>query len=174
MLPAAFAPFIQQRPVGVLARAILERFLDPQHLDALFRDTAERQYERHLLFSALVELMQSVILGVEPSVLAAYRKRRPALPVSDDAIYNKLKGMELGVCAALVRDAAQRAAAVIDELGARRAPWLPGYRVRVLEATTWRPPSTARRRCAGPGPRPCRAASWSCSTPNWARRSTPS
>src|SRR5438552_13179245 len=77
--------------------------------------------------------MQGVVLGVEPSVFAAYRKRRHKLPVTDDAIYNKLKGMELGLSAAVVRDSAERAAAVIDELQARRAPWLPGYRIRILD-----------------------------------------
>jgi IS4 transposase len=133
MLPAAFAPFIEQRPIGVMARAILERFLEPQRLDELFRQTAQQQYQRHLLFSAVVELMQSVVLGVEPSVFAAYRKRQVALPVSDDAVYLKLRGMELGVSAALVGDSARRAAEAIDELGARRAAWLPGYRVRVLD-----------------------------------------
>lgn len=133
MLPAAFTPFIEQRPIGVLARAILERFLDPERLDELFRQTAQQQYQRDLLFSSVVELMQSVVLGVEPSVFAAYRKRKPTLPVTDDAVYNKLKGMELTVSAALVRDSACRAAEVLDELGARRTAWLPGYRIRVLD-----------------------------------------
>jgi len=77
--------------------------------------------------------MQSVVLGVEPSVFAAYRKRRHKLPVKDDSIYNKLKGMELGVSAALVRDSAERAEPVIDELKARREAWLPGYRIRILD-----------------------------------------
>jgi IS4 transposase len=133
MFPAAFAPFVQKCPIGVMARAIIERFFEPQHLDALFRQTAVEQYERNLLFSSVVDLMQGVILGVEPSVFSAYRKRRHTLPVTDDSIYNKLKGMELGVSAAVVRDSAERAAAVIDELQARRAPWLPGYRLRILD-----------------------------------------
>jgi Transposase DDE domain len=133
MFPAAFIPFVQQRPIGVMARAIVERFFQPEALDALFRRTAIGQYERDLLFSSVVELMQSVVLGVEPSVFAAYRKRQQQLPVGDDSIYNKLKGMELGVSAAVVRDSAERAAAVIDELQARRASWLPGYRIRILD-----------------------------------------
>ena len=133
MLPAAFASFVQQGPVSVMARAIIERFFDPDQLDELFRVTAVEQYERNLLFSSVVDLMQSVVLGAEPSVFAAYRKRRHRLPVTDDSIYNKLKGMELGVSAALVRDSAQRAAVVIDELKARRAPWLPGYAIRILD-----------------------------------------
>jgi IS4 transposase len=133
MLPAAFKPFVEQRPIGVMARAIVERFFAPEHVDALFRKTAVGQYERDLLFSSVVELMQSVVLGAEPSVFAAYRKRRHKLPVTDDSIYNKLKGMELGVSEAVVRDTAQRAEEVIDELKARRDPWLPGYQIRILD-----------------------------------------
>jgi IS4 transposase len=133
MVAAAFTAFIEQRPISVMARAIVHRFLDSDHLDELFRRTAVKQYERHLLFSSVVDLMQSVVLGAEPSVFAAYRKQRPLLPVTDDSIYNKLKGMELGVSAAIVRDSAQRAEAVIDELKARRAPWLPGYRIRIID-----------------------------------------
>jgi IS4 transposase len=133
MFAAAFTAFIQQRPIGVMARAIVERFFEPEPLDDLFRRTAVVQYERELLFSSVVDLMQSVVLGAEPSVFAAFRKRRHELPVSDDSIYNKLKGMELGLSAAVVSDSAQRAAAVIDELQARRAPWLPGYNMRILD-----------------------------------------
>jgi IS4 transposase len=133
MFPAAFLPFIEQRPIGVMARAIVERFFEPEHLDVLFRTTAVEQYERNLLFSSVVDLMQSVVLGAEPSVFAAFRKRRHKLPVTDDSIYNKLKGTELGVSEALVRDSARRAAEVIDELQARREPWLPGYHMRILD-----------------------------------------
>src|SRR5207302_40723 len=63
MFAAAFMPFIEQRPIGVMARAILERFFEPEHLDVLFRRTAVQQYERNLLFSSVVDLMQSVVLG---------------------------------------------------------------------------------------------------------------
>jgi IS4 transposase len=133
MFPAAFLPFIQQRPIGVMARAIVERFFEPEPLDELFRRIATKQYQRHLLFSSVVDLMQAVVLGAEPSVFAAFRKRRHTLPVTDQAVYDKLKGMELAVSAALVRASAERAAAVIDELQARRKPWLPGYHVRILD-----------------------------------------
>ena len=72
MFPAAFMAFVEKRPIGVMARAIVERFLEAEHLDALFRRTAIEQYERELLFSSVVDLMQAVVLGVEPSVLAAF------------------------------------------------------------------------------------------------------
>ncbi|MGL5096250.1 MAG: transposase [Planctomycetia bacterium] len=133
MLPKAFDAFIEQRPVCVMARAVVENFFQADRLDALFDRTAERQYQRSLLFSAVVELMHSVVLGVEPSVYAAYRRRRHALGVSDQAVYDKLDRMETGLSAELVRDSARRAAAAVDALPARREPWLPGYRFRILD-----------------------------------------
>jgi len=133
MLPNAFRAFIQERPICVMARAVLEKLFEPERLDALFERTAEKQYQRTLLFSSVIELMQSVVLGIEPSVYAAYRRRRKTLRVSDQSVYNKLDGMELGLSAALVRDSAAQAAPVIDELKARREPWLPGYTMRVLD-----------------------------------------
>ena len=126
MLPKAFDAFVQKRPICVMAQAVVEKLFQPERLDALFERTAERQYQRTLLFSSVVELMHSVVLRVEPSVYAAYRHRAEALQVSDQSVYNKLDGMELGVSAALVRDSAEQAGPVIDELKARREPLLPG------------------------------------------------
>ena len=133
MLPSNFQPFVNKRPICVLARATLEHLFEPKQLDELFARTAVKQYSHKLLFSALVEMMVAVVLCVEPSVHAAYRKRRDTFAVSDQAIYDKLQAMELGISAALVADSAQKAARVIDELGARREPWLPGYRTRLLD-----------------------------------------
>jgi Transposase DDE domain len=133
MLPKAFQRFLEQRPICVMAQAVLENFFQPQRLDSLFERVAQRQYTRTLLFSALIELMFAVVLCIEPSVYAAYRLRKKRLRVSDQAVYDKLDGMELGVSSALVEDSAQQAAAVINALGARRPPWLPGYRVRILD-----------------------------------------
>jgi IS4 transposase len=133
MLPDILRSFVEQSPIGVMAHAVVVNLFQPERLDALFERTAERQYHRTLLFSSVVELMHSVVLGVEPTVYAAYRKRRHTLQVSDQALYDKLDGMELGLSAALVRDAAQQAVTVIDHLAARRTSWLPGYRVRILD-----------------------------------------
>ena len=78
-------------------------------------------------------MMIAVVLCVEPSVLAAYRKRKETFAVTDQSIYDKFQSMELGISAALVADSAKKAASVIDELGARRALWLPGFRTRILD-----------------------------------------
>jgi Transposase DDE domain len=133
MLPAAFEPFVNHAPFCVMARATLESLFCRERLDELFRVTAQKQYTRELLFSQVVELMAAVVLRQQPSVLAAYRKGVGNISVSDQAVYNKLDGMEPGVSAALVHDSAARLAPVIDELQARRPSWLPGYRVRVLD-----------------------------------------
>jgi len=133
MLPSVFQTFIGRSPICVMAHAVLENLFQPKRLDELFERTAQRQYKRTLLFSSVVELMHGVVFGVEPSVYAAYRKRRHTLKVSDQAVYDKLDGMELGLSAALVKDSAQQAKSVIDALAAQRDPWLPGYRVRILD-----------------------------------------
>lgn len=133
MLPSIFQTFIERSPICVMVRAALENLFEPSRLDELFEKTAQKQYTRQLLFSSVVELMQSVVLGVEPSVYAAWRNRRHTLKVSDQALYDKLDGTELALSAALVTDSAQQAEAVITELGTRREPWLKGYRVRILD-----------------------------------------
>jgi Transposase DDE domain len=131
MIPAAFDAFVKETPLCVMARLTLECLFDPERLDALFCQTAQRQYQKELLFSQVVELMTAVVLRVHPTVLAAYKKSQ--LPVSDQALYDKLQCMELDVSAALVADSAVQLTPVLEELGARLPPWLPGYRTRVLD-----------------------------------------
>jgi hypothetical protein len=132
-LSKVFEVFIKETPICVMARATLQRLLDPQSLDQLFARTAQRQYTNELLFSTLVDLMSRVVLGQEPSVHAAYRKLEDQIPVSDQSVYNKLQHVELAVSAALVHDSAQRVAPVIAKLRASLPPLVPGYRVRFLD-----------------------------------------
>ena len=135
VLAPVFDAFIQQRPVCVMARAVLERLLDPARIDALFERSAVQGFTRELLFSSLVKLLGDVVLGVRPSVHAAFQSAEAdgGVGVSLTAVYNKLDRVEPVVSAALVRDSAQQAGAVIDALGARLPAWLPGYRCRILD-----------------------------------------
>jgi hypothetical protein len=133
LLDTIFAPFVKERPICVMARAVLERLLDAQRLNDLFARTAEQQYTRDLLFSSLVQLMSEVVLGVHPTVHAAYQANRETVGVSTTALYNKLDRVETGVCAALVRDAAALAEPVIKALGASHPRWIPGYQIKVLD-----------------------------------------
>jgi hypothetical protein len=40
LLDTIFAPFVKERPICVMARAVLERLLDAPRIDALFARTA--------------------------------------------------------------------------------------------------------------------------------------
>jgi hypothetical protein len=133
LLDKVFAPFVKEKPICVMARAVLQRILEPQYIDQLFARTAQRQYTHELLFSTLVDLLSRVVLKQEPSVYAAYRTLEQQIPVSDQSIYNKLQHVELSVSAALVHDSAQRVGPVIDQLRAKLLPLVPGYHVRFLD-----------------------------------------
>lgn len=134
LLAKVFQPFVEKRPVCVMARGILERLFDPERINALFAKSAEVGYTKKLHFSTLVGLMGDVVLGIQPSVHAAFQalEEREAT-ISLTAIYNKLDRVEPCVSAALVRDAARQTAPVIDVLGTRLEPWLPGFRCRILD-----------------------------------------
>ena len=134
LLGKVFQLFVEKRPVCVMARGILERLFDPERLNALFAKTAAAGYTRKLHFATLVSLLGDVVLGVHPSVHAAFQalEERDAV-VSLTALYNKLDRVEPAVSAALVHDAAQQTAPVIDALAARLPPWLPDYRCRILD-----------------------------------------
>ena len=133
LLDTVFAPFVKERPICVMARGVLERLLDADRIDALFERTAAQQYTRELLFSSLVQLMSEVVLGVHPSVHAAYQVHKEEIGVSTTALYNKLDRVEPAVAAALVRDSARLAAPVVQALHASRPRWVPGYVTKVLD-----------------------------------------
>jgi hypothetical protein len=143
LLDTIFAPFVKERPICVMARAVLERLLDAPRIDALFARTAQQQYTRELLFSSLVQLMSEVVLGVHPTVHAAYQANKAAIGVSTTALYNKLDRVEPGVSAALVRDSAELVEPVVKALRASHPRWLPGYQSKVLDGHHLS--STARR-----------------------------
>jgi hypothetical protein len=133
MVPSAFEPFLKEAPFCVMARAALESLFSRERLDALFARTARTQYTRDLLFSQLVELLTAVVLRQQPSVRAAFHKGTGGVTVSNQAVYDKLNGLELGVSAALVRDSAERLAPVLRTLHARHPAAVKGYRVRILD-----------------------------------------
>jgi hypothetical protein len=77
--------------------------------------------------------MSEVVLGVHPTVHAAYQANKDAIGVSTTALYNKLDRVETGVAAALVRDSAALAEPVVKALRGNHPRWLPGYQIKVLD-----------------------------------------
>jgi hypothetical protein len=135
LLSEIFQPFVDEKPVCVMARAVLERLLAPSYLDALFARTAQQQYTRDLLFSTAVDLMAQVVLGRKPSVHAAWKALHDRLGVSSTAVYDKLQHMELAVSQALVHDSARQATPVIAALRGQLPPWLKGYHTKILDGS---------------------------------------
>jgi IS4 transposase len=133
LLGKHFQAFVDGSPVSVMVRGVLERGFDPKRLDALFEKTAQSGYTRELLFSTTVRLMSEVVLGVSPSIHAAYQDDSSSVPVTVTAVYDKLKRIETGISAELVRDSAQQLAPIIRLMRGKVPPLLKGYRVRILD-----------------------------------------
>lgn len=150
-----FKKFAERAPIALMTRATLEFALEPAALDALFHQHAERQYERKLLFSTMVDLTALVVCGMHPSVHAAHKKLRGQVAVSLPALYEKLAGVEMPTTEALVAHSAERLRPVLAEIGTPE-PWLEGFRIRVLDgnhiAATERRLAVLRDVAAGPLP----------------------
>jgi hypothetical protein len=79
------------------------------------------------------DLMLQVVCGVRRTMGSAYQAHEHVIPVSIQAVYDKLKGIEPATAAELVRDQAQQASALIDALEGARPPWLSDYRLKILD-----------------------------------------
>ena len=56
-----------------------------------------------------------------------------AIGVSVQAVYGKLKHLEVTTSAALVRHTAATVTPLIEEMGVSRPPMFPGYRLKILD-----------------------------------------
>ena len=71
MLSPVFRPFVEQSPISVIARGMIERVLNPDQLNEWFDSTANEQYTKELLFSSLFDIISQVVQGSSRSVHAA-------------------------------------------------------------------------------------------------------
>ena len=133
MLGAVFERFVEKSPISVMVRASLERVLGADRLDLWYDRTAQNQYTRELLFSSVYDMMNQVVFCVQPSVRAAYQAQQDDVGTSLVSVYNKLKGLETQTSAELVRYSAREFAPLIAHMGGERAPWLKGYRVKIVD-----------------------------------------
>jgi IS4 transposase len=133
LLGETFERFLQNAPISVMFRALLERTIDPREIDRLFERTTTRQYTREILFSSIVKLMGSVVCGVHPSIRAAYIDSFGEIAATLTAVSEKLKGIEPGVCRGLVTDSAGRLRPLVHRLEATLPQPVPGYRAKVLD-----------------------------------------
>src|SRR2546427_6742723 len=133
MLGKVFERFVEKSPISVMVRGTLERVLGADHLNAWFERTAQKQYTRTLLFSTVYDVLSQVVFRIKPSVRAAYRDQEDKVGASLISLYNKLNGVETHTSAELVRYSATVLAPLIEQLDGARVPWLPGYRVKIID-----------------------------------------
>jgi len=133
MLGAVFNRFVEKSPIAVMVRGTLKRVLGADQLDAWFARTAQKPYTRTVLFSTVYDMLSQVVFRIQPSVRAAYRDQDDTVGASLISVYNKLNGVETHTAAELVRYSATALQPLITQLAGQRAPWLPGYRVKMLD-----------------------------------------
>ena len=139
-----FDRFANKSPMAVIAAIVLARVFAPEKLDDLFERTSGEQYTQDLLFSTVFDLMNRVVCAIEPSIHSAYQSSED-IDVSPTAVYDKLSALELGISAELVRYSGKQLAPITRALGREghesegqgneSAPWLKGYRAKVLDGS---------------------------------------
>ena len=92
MFSDVFERFIQNRPIAVMVRVLLESWLNADQLDRWFDTVRQSQYTKDLLFSSIVGLMLNVVCNIRPSVHSAYR--HSAIEAWVVALYGKLQNLE--------------------------------------------------------------------------------
>ncbi len=173
LLNSVFDRFVQESPVAVMVRGLLEHVLTPASVDALFEQHAEKQYTRELLFSEMVDLMGQVVCGIYPSAIAAYQKQGAAFyRIAHGRLQHKLNGVEPPVSAALTRQTAAELTAVIDELGGALPDLLPSYRVKIRRRQLPGQDRTPSPNCGRSRRVRCPASRWWCRTRRRCWRST--
>jgi hypothetical protein len=133
MLGEVFERFVEKSPISVMVRAAHERVLGADRLDLWFERTAQKQYTRDLLFSSVFDMMNQVVFCVQPSVRAAYQAQPDEVGASLVSVYNKLNNLETQTAAELVRYSAREFAPLIAHMDGERAPWLEGYRIKIVD-----------------------------------------
>ena len=125
--------FSKEAPAAVLFRSCFARVFSDERMDQVFRDQKQRQVESDVLFSSLVHLLTPVVSGGKPSVHASYQEREEQLGVSKQAIYDKLKGVEPQVSAALVGVPAAELGRILTKAKATKNDPVPGYHTFVID-----------------------------------------
>ncbi len=133
LLGKPLAVFIERSPVSVMVSATLERVFEPAVLDQVFQEHAVLGYAKELAFSQCVQIMCDVVFKESPSVGAFYQAHPDEIPVTRQAVYDKLKRLESQVPAALVHYSGEELGPCMKAMRSQALPLLPRYRVRVLD-----------------------------------------
>ena len=138
MFPKIFERFIEESPVTVMFRGVLENIFSAKRLDRIFAKQAKQQVTRELLFSTCCDLMSLVVAGKQKSINTAYLSKEDELSVAIKSVYNKLAGIEPTVSEHMVSETADDLAKVIREMKGEVEGPLLGHDVRILDGNSLR------------------------------------
>ena len=133
LIGTLFERFVDATPATIMFRGVLERALNPERLNLLFDQTAEKQYTKELLFSTTVDIMAAVACRIQPSVHAAYQADIARVGVSVRALYDKLAHTETALSEELVRDNARVLKPLLRRIGGLQTPLVEGYTTKILD-----------------------------------------
>lgn len=119
--------FTQAAPFAVMTRMLSQSFIG-EHLDTVFEENRQLQYEYQAKFSAVALAVADVALQFSENFNQAYKTHKENLNTSLQCFYDKIKGVESAVSEAVVSSSSDKAIALQDESGF--VPWevVPGYR----------------------------------------------
>jgi hypothetical protein len=125
-------------PLATMTRALLERSLPIESLDALFQETIGDARRRKFTVGALTYLMLQVVSGSRKSAFAAWQadqeSAEPLAPVSHQAMYERFGTVPPEYCCALVRRSCETTAGLVEPHWPEgRRDW--GTRIRVVDGT---------------------------------------
>jgi hypothetical protein len=126
LLGQVFDKFVENAPVSVMVRGLLENVVQPGPSDELFERTAQSQYTDTLLFATVVDSMGLVACGFSKSPHGVHHEHPELFPVTLQAYDEKLQGIELPVLRQLVLASAAALAALVNELGGELPELIPG------------------------------------------------
>ncbi len=124
--------FSEKSPVSVIVQALVEHLLNAEKMDAWFETKRDVQYTKKILFSSLIGIMLQVVCRLKDNVHTAYLDSN--IEVSRQALYDKLKNVELGTSQELVHYIGSETEIIIREMNATQPPLVNGYRTKFLDS----------------------------------------
>lgn len=124
--------FCTTAPFAVMTRILVQDFIGT-HINSLFEDNRQSQYEYLASFQSVAMTVADVALRFCENFNQSYKKHADELQVSVQSFYAKTRGVEPAVSEAMVAQSALRAVEIQDALGMQ--PWvvIPGYRCLTVD-----------------------------------------
>jgi hypothetical protein len=131
-MPSLLEKYIRKCPFAVMTRSLAQAFIG-DHLDEVFDQRRERQYENQLKFSALAMSVADVTLNFCGTLHQAYKEHQEQLAVVVSSYYEKVRCIRPSLSEAVVQHSAEKSIELQDALGYRQWQILPGYRCLTVD-----------------------------------------